>query len=41
MHSDLNDQIFFQSAIDAPPGLPVVSKNTDNETEVYSGEFER
>ena len=29
------------STIDAPPGVPGVSKNPDNQTEVHSGELER
>ena len=41
MHSDLNDQNSFHSTIDTPPGVPGVSKNPDNQTEVYSGELER
>ena len=40
-HSDLNDQNLFHSTIDAPPGVPGVSKNPDAQTEVHSGEFER
>ena len=40
-HSDLNDQNLFHSTIDAPPGVPGVSKNPDNQTEVHSGELER
>ena len=40
-HSDLNDQNLFHSTIDAPPGVPGVSKNLDDQTEVYSGELKR
>ncbi len=39
-HSDLNDQNLFHSTIDAPPGVPGVSKNPDDQTEVHSGELE-
>ena len=35
LHSDLNDQNLFQSTIDMPPGVPGVSKNLDNQTEVH------
>ena len=34
-HSDLNDQNSFYSTIDAPPGVPGVSKNPANQTEVH------
>ena len=40
-HSDLNDQNLFHSTIDAPPGVPGVSKNLDDQTKVQSGELER
>ena len=40
-HSDLNDQNLLNSTIDAPPGVPGVSKNPDNQTEVHFGELER
>ena len=40
-HSDLNVQNMFHSTIDALPGVPGVSKNPDNQTEVHSGELER
>ena len=40
-HSDLNDQNLFHSTIDAPPGVPGVSKNLGDQTEVHSGELER
>ena len=40
LHSDLNDPKFFHSTIDAPPGVPGVSKNSEDQTEVYSGELE-
>ena len=40
-HSDLYDQNLFHSTIDAPQGVPGVSKNLDNLTEVHSGELER
>ena len=40
-HSDLNDQNSFHSTIDTHPGVPGVSKNPDNQTEVYSGQLER
>ena len=33
-HSDLNDQISFHSTVDAPLGVPGVSKNPDNQTKV-------
>ena len=39
-HSDLNDQNSFHSTIDTPPGVPGVSKNLDNQTEVHSGKLE-
>ena len=39
-HSDLNDQNLFHSTIDVPPGVPGVSKNLDDQTEVHSGELE-
>ena len=39
-HSDLNDQNSFHSTIDAPPGVPGVSKNLDNQTEVHFGKLE-
>ena len=35
-HSDLNDQNWFHSTIEAPP----VSKPWDDQTEVHSGELE-
>ena len=38
-HSDLNDQNSFHSTIDAPPGVPGVLKNLDDQTEVLSGEL--
>ena len=41
VHSDLNDQNSFHSTIDIPPGVPGVSKNPDDKTEVYSGKLER
>ena len=41
MHSDLNDQNLFHSTIDVLPGVPGVSKNPDDHTEVHSGELER
>ena len=37
-NKSLNNDI---SAIDMPPGVPGVSKNTDDPTEVYSGQLER
>ena len=40
-HSDLNDQNLFLSTIDTPSGVPGVSKNPDDQTEVHSGELER
>jgi hypothetical protein len=40
-HSDLNYQNLFHSSIDASPGVPGVSKNLDDQTEVHSGELER
>ena len=40
-HSDLNDQNLFHSKIDAPPGVPGVSKNPNDQPEVNSGELER
>ena len=40
-HSDLNDQNLFHSTIDALLGVPGVSKNPDNQTEVHSGMLER
>ena len=40
MHWDLNDHNLFHSIIDAPPGVPGVSKNPDNQTEVHAGELE-
>jgi hypothetical protein len=40
-HSDLNDQNLFRSTIDAPPGVPRVSENPDDQTEVHSGKLER
>ena len=40
-HSDLNDQNLFHSTIDASPGVPAVSKNPDDQTEVHSVELER
>ena len=41
VHSDLNDQNLFHSTIDPPPlGVPGVSKNLDDQTEVHSGELE-
>ena len=33
-HSDLNDQNLFHSTFDAPSGVPGVSKNLNNQTEV-------
>ena len=39
-HSDLNDQNLFLSTIDTPPGVPGVSNNQDNQTEIHSGELE-
>ena len=41
LHSNLNDQNLFHSTIDAPPVVPGVSKNPDDQTEVHSGELER
>ena len=41
VHSDLNDQNLFHSTIDTPPGVPGVSKNPHDQTEVHSGELER
>ena len=41
MHSDLNDQNMFHSTIDTLPGVLGVSKNSDDQTEVHSGELER
>ena len=41
MHSDLNDQNLFHPIIDTPPGVPGVSKNPDDQTDVYSGKLER
>ena len=38
LHSDLNDKNLFHSNIEAPLGVPGVSKNPDNQTEVHSGE---
>ena len=38
--SDLNDQNSFQSTVDAPPGVPGMSKNPDNKNEVHSCELE-
>ena len=41
VHSDLNDQNLFHSTIDPPPlGVPGVSKNLDDQTEVHSSELE-
>ena len=40
-HSDLNDQNLFHSTIDAPSGVPGVSKNLNNQTEVHSDKLER
>ena len=40
LNIDLNDQNLFHSTIDAPPGMPGVSKNLDNQTEVHSGKLE-
>ena len=40
MHSDLNDQNMFNSTIDAPSGVPEVSKNPNHQTVVHSGELE-
>ena len=37
-HSDLN---WFHSTIDKLPGVPGVSKNPDDQTEVHSGKLER
>ena len=40
-HSNLNDKNSFHSTIDAPPGVPGVSKNLNNhQTEVHYGELE-
>ena len=39
-HSDLINQNVIYFAIDATPGVPVVSKNPDNQTEVYSAEMD-
>ena len=39
-HSDLNDQNLFHSTIDATPGVPGVSKNLNDQTEVPSDELE-
>ena len=39
-HSDLNEQNSFHSPIDTPPGVSGVSKNLDDQTEVYSGQLE-
>ena len=39
-HNDLNDQNLFHSIIDTPPGMPGVSKNQDDQTEVHSGELD-
>ena len=41
LHSDLNYQKLFHSTIDEPPGVPGVSKNLGDQTEVHSGELER
>jgi hypothetical protein len=41
LHSVLNGQYLFHSTIDAPPGVPWVSKNLNDQTEVHSGELER
>ena len=41
VHSDLNDQYSFHSTIDTPQGVPEVSTNPDDQTEVYSGQLER
>ena len=41
LNSDLNDQGLFHSIIDAPPGVPGLSKKTDDQTEIHSGELER
>ena len=40
-HSNLSDQNLFHSSIDVPPAVPGVSKNLDDQTEVYSGELVR
>ena len=40
-HSDLNDQYSFHSTIDTSQGVQGVSKNPDDQTEVYSGQLER
>ena len=40
IHSDLNDQNLFHSTIDAPQGVAGMSKNLDDQTEVYSGELD-
>jgi hypothetical protein len=43
-HSSLNDQNLFHSTIDAPSGVPGVSrvsKNSNDQTEVHSGKLER
>ena len=37
---DLNDQNMFNSTIDAPSGVPEVSKNPNHQTVVHSGELE-
>ena len=34
IHSVPNDQNMFHTTIDAPPGVPGVSKNPDDQTEV-------
>ena len=39
-HSNSNDQNSFHSTIDTPPGVPGVSKNPDDQTEVHPGELE-
>ena len=39
-HSDLNDQNSFHSTIDAPLGVPAVSKNWDDQTELNSCELD-
>ena len=40
VHSGINDQNSFHSTIDVPPGVPGVSKNPNDQTEVHSGELE-
>ena len=38
--SDLNDQNVFNSTVEAPPGVPGMSKNPDNQNGVHSCELE-